>query len=125
MVHPVHPVHDFRAVMRLRQVYRALEPDVIHTHQNKAGILGRMAAQAVPDAVVAHGIHIAPFEGGSPAKRAFYIAAERLVARRTDVFIGVSEAVGQSYGWDHAQAMCKGQRNRADLRPPRTPRRHP
>ncbi len=97
MVHPVNPLQDFRAVMRLRQVYRALEPDVIHTHQSKAGILGRLAARAVPDAVVAHGIHIVPFEGVSPAKRAFYIAAERLVARRTDVFIGVSEAVGRSY----------------------------
>ncbi len=97
MVHPVHPLQDFRAVKRLRQVYRSLGPDVIHTHQSKAGVLGRLAARAVPDAVVAHGIHIVPFEGVSPAKRALYIAAERLVSRQTDVFIGVSEAVGRSY----------------------------
>lgn len=97
MVHPVRPLQDFAAVRRLRSIYRDIQPDVIHTHQSKAGILGRMAARAVPDAVVAHGIHIVPFEGVSPAKRAIYIAAEKLVARQTDVFIGVSEAVGRSY----------------------------
>ena len=97
MVHPVRPVQDMRALMRLRAVYRHLAPDVIHTHQSKAGILGRLAARAVPDAVVAHGIHIVPFADVSPAKRAVYLAAEKLVARQTDVFLGVSEAVGQAY----------------------------
>ncbi|KZY52138.1 glycosyltransferase [Sulfitobacter sp. KE29] len=97
MVHPVHPAQDLRALIRLRQIYRQLAPDVIHTHQSKAGILGRLAARAVPDAVVAHGVHIVPFEGVSPAKRALYLAAERLAARQTDVFIGVSETVGRAY----------------------------
>lgn len=97
MVHPIHPLQDMRAVMRLRQIYRLLRPDVIHTHQTKAGILGRLAARAVPNAVVAHGVHIIPFEGVTPAKRALYLAAERFVARQTDVFIGVSEAVGRAY----------------------------
>jgi glycosyltransferase involved in cell wall biosynthesis len=97
MVHPVRPLQDARAVARLRHLYREIAPDVIHTHQSKAGILGRIAARALPDAVVAHGIHIVPFEGVSPAKRALFIAAEKLVARKTDVFIGVSEAVGRAY----------------------------
>jgi glycosyltransferase involved in cell wall biosynthesis len=97
LVHPLDPVADLRALRALRASYRALCPDVIHTHQSKAGILGRLAASAVPDAVVAHTIHIVPFEGVSRMRRAFYIAAERLAARRTDVFIGVSEAVGHAY----------------------------
>lgn len=97
IVHPVSPVQDLRAVLRLRQIYRDLEPDVIHTHQSKAGVLGRLAARAVPDAVVAHGIHLVPFDGVRPAKRTLFLAAERLIARQTDVFIGVSEAVGRSY----------------------------
>lgn len=97
MVHPLNPVADLRALGALRSMVRDLRPDVLHTHQSKAGILGRLAASAVPDAVVAHGIHIVPFEGVSPAKRAFYIAAERFAARRTDMFIGVSRAVGQAY----------------------------
>jgi len=97
MVHPIHPLQDIRAVMKLRRIYRALDPDVIHTHQSKAGFVGRLAARSVPNAVVAHGVHIIPFAGVSPAKRALYLTAERLVARQTDVFIGVSEAVGRAY----------------------------
>ncbi len=97
MVHPLDPLADLRALSALKATYRRLRPDVIHTHQSKAGILGRLAAGAVPQAVVAHTIHIVPFEGVSPTKQAFYIAAERLAARRTDVFIGVSEAVGHAY----------------------------
>lgn len=97
MVHPLAPVQDARAVSALRHCFRTLQPDVIHTHQSKAGILGRHAATILPDAVVAHGIHIVPFAGVGPAKRALYIAAEKMVGRRTDVFICVSEAVGQAY----------------------------
>lgn len=97
LLHPLEPRADFKALKALRALYREIRPDVIHTHQSKAGIVGRLAATAVPEAVVAHGIHIVPFEGVSAAKRAIYIAAERMAARRTDVFIGVSEAVGRAY----------------------------
>jgi len=97
MVHPVRPIQDAKAVRALRKIYRVLQPDVIHTHQSKAGILGRIASSAVPNAVVVHGIHIVPFEGVSPLKRVAFVAAERLVARQTDVFIGVSHSVGQAY----------------------------
>ncbi|WP_415919318.1 glycosyltransferase [Tateyamaria sp. SN6-1] len=97
MVHPVRPRQDAQALAALRALYRQLAPDVIHTHQSKAGILGRLAASAVPAARVVHGIHIIPFEGVSAGKRALYIAAERAAARQTDLFIGVSEAVGRAY----------------------------
>lgn len=97
MVHPIRPGQDVRAVRRLRALLTELQPDVIHTHQSKAGILGRLAAPAVPAALVVHGIHILPFDGVGRAKRAFYIAAEKFAARRTDLFIAVSRSVGQAY----------------------------
>ena len=97
MVHPINPLRDMAALRQLRQLYRALRPDVIHTHQSKAGILGRLASIAVPRALVIHGIHIVPFSGVSRARRQSYIAAEKLAARNTDMFIGVSEAVGRAY----------------------------
>lgn len=97
MVHPVNPAADARALYRLRQLYRQLAPDVIHTHQSKAGILGRMAASAAPGAIVVHGIHILPFEGVEWKRRQIYLAAERLAARHTDLFIAVSNATGHAY----------------------------
>ncbi len=97
MVHPVRPAADLSAYRALRSLFRQLLPDVIHTHQSKAGILGRMAAPAVPHAIVAHGIHILPFVGVGPAKWAVYLTAEQIAARRTDMFIGVSNAVCDAY----------------------------
>lgn len=97
LVHPLAPVSDILACRALRALFRELQPDVIHTHQSKAGILGRLASTVVPDAVVVHGIHILPFEGVNAARRAVFVTAEKWAARHTDRFIGVSEAVGQAY----------------------------
>jgi glycosyltransferase involved in cell wall biosynthesis len=97
MVHAIDPVRDMQAMRWLRALYRTLEPDVIHTHQSKAGILGRLAAGAVPSALVVHGIHILPFEGTGRVKRGVFLAAEYLAARRTDLFIGVSNAMLEAY----------------------------
>lgn len=97
MVHPIRPLKDLQAVLALRTLYRRLRPDVIHTHQSKAGILGRLAAGAVRKAQVIHGIHIVPFNGVGRLKQWAYIAAEKMVARRTDLFIAVSKNVARQY----------------------------
>lgn len=97
IVHPVHPFADARAIGALRRCYCRLAPDVIHTHQSKAGIVGRLAASSAPMAVVIHGIHIVPFVGEPQLKRSAYVLAERLAARRTDRFIAVSRGTAQAY----------------------------
>lgn len=97
LIHPLRPLSDCRALISLRRLFRATLPDVIHTHQSKAGVLGRLAADAVPGATVVHGIHIVPFDGVGALRRRLYLGAERLAAARTDVFIGVSEAVSDAY----------------------------
>ncbi|WP_282078381.1 glycosyltransferase [Epibacterium ulvae] len=97
LVHPIHPLKDLKAIRAMRELFRGLEPDVIHTHQSKAGIIGRFAAKVVPDALVVHGIHIVAFEQVGQLKKNIYIAAEKLAARYTDLFIAVSRSVGQAY----------------------------
>lgn len=97
MVHPIRPFADARALTALRRLYRWLQPDVIHTHQSKAGVLGRLAADAVPGARVVHGVHLLPWAHVSVARRQMYLAAERAVAGRTDAFIGVSQALCDAY----------------------------
>ena len=76
LVHPIRPIYDLRALSELKAVYTQLAPDVIHTHQSKAGILGRLASVAIPRATVVHGIHIVPFDGVDPIRRAAYLSAE-------------------------------------------------
>ncbi|SIT06263.1 Glycosyltransferase involved in cell wall bisynthesis [Roseivivax lentus] len=86
LVHPVDPVRDLNALRTLRRVLRDLAADVVHTHQSKAGVLGRLAA-AGQGARVVHGMHIMPAEG------TLMRAAERRVTAVTHRFIGVSHAV--------------------------------
>ncbi|TDL79862.1 glycosyltransferase family 1 protein [Palleronia sediminis] len=97
LVHPVAPRADLAALRALRRLYRDLGPDVIHTHQSKAGILGRLAADAAPGAIVIHGIHIVPFESVGTGPAALFRGAERLAARRTHGFIAVTDAAACAY----------------------------
>src|SRR5436305_9771773 len=44
LVRPVRPATDVKAYRRLREAFRRLRPEVVHTHSSKAGIVGRAAA---------------------------------------------------------------------------------
>ncbi|WP_323764786.1 glycosyltransferase [Marinovum sp.] len=97
LVHPIRPLADARALAALRRLYLRLRPDVIHTHQSKAGVLGRLAADVVPRARIIHGVHLLPWAHVSPLRRQMYLVAERSVAPRTDAFLAVSEALCTAY----------------------------
>jgi len=98
MVHPVSPLADLRAVWTSWRLFRRLRPDVVHTHQSKAGIIGRLAAALAGVPVVIHGVHIAPLDpaaqkGCGRLAANVYRGAERLCAMFTHGFISVSPAV--------------------------------
>lgn len=90
MVHAIRPWRDLSAFRRLRRLYAELRPNVIHTHQSKAGILGRLAAFGSGIPAVVHTVHIAPFLNVGAAQRKFYVSAEKLCAWGTDGIINVS-----------------------------------
>jgi glycosyltransferase involved in cell wall biosynthesis len=89
----IHPVYDCQALLKLVSLLRQLKPEIIHTHQSKAGILGRLASLAVPDAVMVHGIHILPFTNVGWFKGVIYASLERSVAGLTDAFVSVSASL--------------------------------
>lgn len=93
LVRPVRPAQDLRAFSELKAVLKRLKPDVVHTHQSKAGIIGRFAARAAGVPCVVHGVHILPFVGTSGASRLIFLNAERAAARVTHGFIHVSEGM--------------------------------
>ncbi|MFK7994600.1 MAG: glycosyltransferase [Granulosicoccus sp.] len=92
LVHPIAPVDDIKGVQALRRLYAKLQPDVIHTHQSKAGILGRLAAPRT-NCVVVHTVHIAHWLSVGRLKRALFVAMERYCSRHTHEIISVSEGV--------------------------------
>ena len=93
LVREVAPLRDLAAYRHLRRILSALHPDVVHTHQSKAGIVGRWAASAAGVPVVVHGVHIIPYLDGGAAKRGLYLICERAAARVTDGFVHVSEGM--------------------------------
>ena len=99
---PLRPVADARAVADLAALFRREQPDVVHTHSSKAGIVGRLAARRAGVPVVVHTVHGWSFHPGQPlATRALYRRAERTAAHWTSAFVVVGErdrAIGLAAG---------------------------
>lgn len=97
----IEPIKDFISYRKIKRYIRELDPDVVHTHSAKAGILGRFAAHSLRVKVagfqrpaVVHGIHGLAFHlYQSEWLNRFYIAIEKAAARRTDYFISVADAM--------------------------------
>ncbi|MHC4743931.1 MAG: glycosyltransferase family 4 protein [Planctomycetota bacterium] len=96
----INPVHDIPAYFAVKKTLKRLQPDIVHTHSAKAGILGRFAGRALKGKweenrpVVVHTIHglaFHPYQSNLLNK--FYIAAEKAAAKRTDAFISVADAM--------------------------------
>lgn len=83
------PLQDLRAMRELRALARAWQPQVVHSHTSKAGVLCRLALRRVP--VLAHTFHghVLLDYFHPVATRAFRVV-ERLLARRTDLLVAVS-----------------------------------
>jgi glycosyltransferase involved in cell wall biosynthesis len=43
MVREISPIQDFKSILHLRKELHKLNPDIIHLHSSKAGVLGRIA----------------------------------------------------------------------------------
>lgn len=97
LVQPIDLAADLRATREMTRRFRSIRPDVVHTHQSKAGMLGRIAARRAGVPHVVHGIHIAPFVNVGRIERAAYLTAERLMARVTHAFISVSDGMRDAY----------------------------
>ncbi len=91
LVRAINPVRDSKCYHRLVMLLKEIQPDVLHTHSSKAGILGRLAARRLGIPVVVHSVHgfsFSPYQ--SLLKRTFFVTAEKMVAPMTTHFIFVS-----------------------------------
>jgi len=93
LVRPIHPVKDFVSYNKIKNLLKEISPDIVHTHSAKAGILGRFAAHKLGIKVV-HTIHgLAFHKYQNVLINKFYIAIEKITAKRTDAFISVADAM--------------------------------
>ncbi len=96
----INPFNDVPSYFRIKRLLGQLQPDVVHTHSAKAGILGRFAGHALKGKWAAsrpavvhtiHGLAFHPYQ--SELLNKFYIAAEKSAAKRTDFFVSVADAM--------------------------------
>ncbi len=98
LIRPVNPWSDWLAYRRLTRLFRDRQPQIVHTHSGKAGILGRLAAKKAGVPLIIHSIHgpsFGPFQGR--VANTVFIAAERAAGRVTDHFIVVAHAMTHQY----------------------------
>lgn len=88
---------DMHALCQLRRILRAGRFDLVHTHQSKAGAIGRLASIGL-DARVWHSVHMPSFGQGYPrAKSLVFNAVEHACAQRTHAFVFVGEELRELY----------------------------
>lgn len=76
------PVADLKALRELVLLFRRVRPDIVHTHNPKSGVLGRLAARIARVPVVVNTVHGLYFNPAlPPAKRRIIALAERWAAR--------------------------------------------
>lgn len=51
------PVKDFLALSKMVQLFKSEQPQIVHTHSSKTGILGRWAARLARVPVIVHTVH--------------------------------------------------------------------
>jgi len=94
MFRSIHPKKDFKAFRHIQQTVKTYQPDIVHTHAAKAGVLGRLAAyhSAQRPKAIIHTYHGNVFDGYfSPAKTKVFLAIERYLARISTAIVSISE----------------------------------
>lgn len=99
-----HPLADIRVLRQLEAFIREQGYDIVHTHNAKAGVVGRIAARRAGAPIVLHSMHLlswqdAHTQAAGPAKRALaaaqqqiYLRLERYAAKLSDALIMVCES---------------------------------
>jgi glycosyltransferase involved in cell wall biosynthesis len=97
------PLNALPAFWRLYQLIKEYKPDIVHTHNPRAGFLGRIAARLAGVPVIVHTLHEYPFRGYyRRLSTILFIYMERIGAYCSDSIITLSEglrkALVETYG---------------------------
>ena len=90
----ISPANDIRAYFELKKVIAKVEPDVVHSHTFKAGLLARLIPGDFKRVHTFHG-HLFEDQSFSAIQKFVILRLERYLAKRTDQFISVGIRVGQ------------------------------
>ena len=97
LVRQPSPIDDLRALASIWRIMRALSPDMVVTHQSKAGVLGRLCARwlRIPNV---SSLSMANFGPGYPAPQSgLFRALERGLRRSTTAYAVVGHDLARRY----------------------------
>lgn len=104
LVQPVEPLKDFRALVELLSFLRSNPFQIVHTHNSKAGFIGRLAARLAGADVIIHTVHGFAFHSQEPFwRQVLFRNLERLAARWCDKMIFISQPL---IDWALEQRIC-------------------
>jgi glycosyltransferase involved in cell wall biosynthesis len=95
----IHPLRDLAAFQQIQETLKEFNPDVVHTHSAKGGMLGRavgwrLAKNSSKPLAVIHTVHGAPFHPyQSSLARFIYRQCEKWAAKRCHHMISVADAM--------------------------------
>jgi glycosyltransferase involved in cell wall biosynthesis len=92
LVQPLHPPKDFKAILDLTGHLMTKPYQVVHTHNSKAGFIGRLSAKLARVPVIVHTVHGFAFhEQEPPWRRSLFRNLERLASHWCDQMIFISQ----------------------------------
>ncbi len=85
------PLRDLKALKELVALFKETRPDIVHTHESKAGVLGRLAGRLAKVPCVIHTVHGFSFLAPIPKwQKKLYLWLERKAAQWCDALIFIS-----------------------------------
>ena len=88
LVREIRPRCDYAAYRQLAGLLREINPDIVHTHSSKTGLLGRIAARRAKVPVIVHTVHGFAFPATeSLTSRKIFQACEIVAGRHCDAVI--------------------------------------
>jgi glycosyltransferase involved in cell wall biosynthesis len=97
LVRDIAPIGDILALGQLYRELVRLNPDLLHTHTSKAGVLARIAGRTAGVKKIVHGVHIIPFFNQSGIQNYIYESLERICGTHTHLFVHVSSGTEEMY----------------------------
>jgi glycosyltransferase involved in cell wall biosynthesis len=92
LVQPLHPLMDPLALLSLTLFLMKVSYQIVHTHNSKAGFLGRLAARLAGVPVIVHTVHGFAFHDLEPRwRRMLFRNLERLASHWCDRMIFISQ----------------------------------
>ena len=89
----ISPINDLRSYYELKKVIAKVNPDIIHSHTFKAGLLARLVPGQFKRIHTFH-VHLFEDQSFSAIQKFVILRAEKYLAKRTNQFISVGQRVG-------------------------------